>query len=371
MKILHTEASKGWGGQEIRILDEAEGLRARGHDVQLATPRDATIFEAAKRRAIPVHAIALDRRRLGSLRALRALIREFRPDVIVSHSSSDSWLVAAATRWLRPRPAIVRLRHISGPVARGPLNRWLYGQVPARVVTTGIAINKMLIERLSLDPAQVVAIPTGTDLDRYKPGERNAARTALGLPADAKLIGIVATLRSWKGHRFLVSAMTDPKLAGARLIRVGDGPQEPALRAQISELGLGERIVLAGRQDDVRPWLHALDVFVLPSTGNEGLPQALMQAMACALPVVTTAAGAIPELVRGGENGLVVPAENPAALAEAIARLLGDRALAGRLAAAGRREVEQKHTKGAMLDAMEDVFRAATARRPAVAEKTG
>jgi glycosyltransferase involved in cell wall biosynthesis len=363
MKILHTEASKGCGGQEIRILDEAEGLRTRSHDVQLATPRDAAIFEGAKRRAIPVHAIALDRRRLGSLRALRALIREWAPDVIVSHSSSDSWLVAFATRCLNPKPAIVRLRHISGAVARGPLNRWLYGRVPARVVTTGVAINTMLIERLSLDPAHVVAIPTGTDLDRFKPGDRVAARNALGLPIDAKFIGIVATLRSWKGHRFLVAAMTDPKLAGARLILVGDGPQEPALRAQIAELGLGERVTLAGRQDDVLPWLRALDVFALPSTDNEGLPQALMQAMACELPVVTTAAGAIPELVRGGENGLVVPAGNPAALAEAIARLLGDRALAGRLAAAGRREVEQKHTKAAMLDAMEDVFRAAIASR--------
>jgi glycosyltransferase involved in cell wall biosynthesis len=363
MKILHTEASTGWGGQEIRILDEAEGLRARGHDVQLAAPLEAAIFAAAKRRAIPTHAIALDRRRLRPLRALRALIREFEPEIIVSHSSSDSWLVAFATRFLRPRTAIVRLRHISGPVARGPLNRWLYGKIPARVVTTGIFISNMLIERLSLDPARVVAIPTGTDLDRFKPGDRAAARAVLGIAAGAKLIGIVATLRSWKGHRFLLEAMTDPKLAAAHLVLVGDGPQEPALRAQIAGLGLGARVTLAGRQDDVLPWLRALDVFALPSTGSEGIPQALMQAMACELPVVTTAAGGIPELVRGGENGLVVPAGNPAALAAAIARLFDDRALAGRLAAAGRREVEQKHTKTAMLDAMEEVFRAAVASR--------
>ena len=363
MKILHTEASKGWGGQEIRILDEAEGLRARGHDVQLAAPADAAIVAAAKRRGIPVHAIALDRRGPAALRALRALIRDFAPDVVVSHSSSDSWLVALATRFLRRPPAIIRLRHLSGPVGRGPLNRWLYGRLPARVVTTGTVINKMLIERLGLDPTRVVAIPTGTDLDRFKPGARDAARAALGLPAAAKIVGIVATLRSWKGHRFLIAAMADPKLASARLVIVGDGPQEPALRAQIVGLGLGERVMLAGRQDDVLPWLRAFDVFALPSTGSEGVPQALMQAMACEVPAVATAAGGIPELVRDGEHGLVVAAENPAALAEAIARLLSDRALAGRLAAVGRREVEAHHTKRAMLDAMEVVFRAATAKR--------
>ena len=282
---------------------------------------------------------------------------------MVSHSSSDSWLVALATRFLRRPPAIVRLRHLSGPVGRGPLNRWLYGRLPARVVTTGTVINKMLIERLGLDPTRVVAIPTGTDLDRFKPGARDAARAALGLPAAAKIVGIVATLRSWKGHRFLIAAMADPKLAGARLVIVGDGPQEPALRAQIVRLGLGERVMLAGRQDNVLPWLRAFDVFALPSTGSEGVPQALMQAMACEVPAVATAAGGIPELVRDGENGLVVAAENPAALAEAIARLLSDRALAGRLAAVGRREVEAHHTKRAMLDAMEVVFRAATAKR--------
>jgi glycosyltransferase involved in cell wall biosynthesis len=363
MKILHTEASKGWGGQEIRILDEAEGLRARGHDVRLAAPAEAAIFAAAKRRGVPVQAIALDRRRPASLSALRALVRDFAPDVVVSHSSSDSWLAALATRFLRPRPAVVRLRHLSGPVGRGPLNRWLYGRVPARVVTTGTIINRMLIERLGLDPARVIAIPTGTDLDRFKPGGRDAARAALGLSAAGKIVGVVATLRSWKGHRFLVAAMADPKLAGVRLVVVGDGPQEPALRTQVAALGLGDRVTLAGRQDDVLPWLRAFDVFALPSTGSEGVPQALMQAMACELPVVTTAAGGIPELVRDSENGLVVAAENPSALADAISRLLGDGALARQLAAAGRREVEAHHSKAAMLDAMEEVFRAAVAEK--------
>ncbi len=362
MKILHTEASCGWGGQEIRILEEAAGFIARGHEVHVAAPREAPIIAAAEQRKIPAHRLPLHLRHLKSWRTLRTLIDELSPDVIVTHSSSDSWLVAAAAYFVQRRPVIIRLRHISALVRSGPLNRWLYGRVPVRVVTTGEAIRSMLIKRLALDPEQVISIPTGTDLSRFCANNRAAARKKLGLPERLDIIGIVATLRSWKGHRFLISAMTDPRLSSAHLIIVGDGPQEPMLRQQIEELGLRNRVKLVGKHDDVVPWLQAFDIFALPSTGNEGVPQALMQAMACELPVVTTSAGAILELARDGENAIVVPSEDPAALATAIEKLLKDPVLRRRLGSAGRRLVEAKHSTAVMLDAMEAVFHNAIKR---------
>jgi glycosyltransferase involved in cell wall biosynthesis len=248
------------------------------------------------------------------------------------------------------------------PIATGPLNRWLYGRVPARVVTTGESIRASLIESLGLDPNAVVSIPTGTDISRFHPGDRAQARNRLGLATNGPIVGIVATLRSWKGHRFLISAMDDPRLAEARLVIVGGGPQEAPLREQAARFG--GRIIFAGQKEDVAPWLQAFDVFALPSTGNEGVPQALMQAMACGLPVVTTPVGAIPELARDGDTALLVPPEDPLALAGAIARLLSDTELAQRLADAGRKEVTSKYTATAMLDAMEEVlWKAASERR--------
>ena len=359
MRILHTEASTGWGGQEIRVLDESAGLRARGHDVRLAAPAEAQIFSAAARWDVPVHAVALDRRGLGSLLSFAKLVRNFKPDVICTHSSSDSWIAAFATRWPGTRAAIVRTRHLSTPVRAGALNRWLYGRVPARVVTTGEAIRMLLIQKLSLDPDKVVSIPTGANIERFRPGDRMAARAKLGLDGKGPMIGIVATLRSWKGHRFLISALSDPRLANARLVIVGDGPQDTVLREQAAPLG--ERVVFAGRQNDVAPWLQAFDFFALPSTGNEGVPQALIQAMATSLPVVTTPVGAIPELVKDGETGLLVPPEDAAALATGLAKLLQDADLAARLGAAGREYVVERHASSAMLDEMEKVFRAVAA----------
>jgi len=354
LRILHTEASKGWGGQEIRILDESAGLRARGHDVFVAAPADAPIFSAAKKRNIPAFSVPLDRRSLPSLLHLARLIRKRRPHVIVTHSSADSWLAALAVQVPGIRTPIVRTRHLSTPVAPGMLNRWLYGRVPARVVTTGEAIRAHLIDTLALDPGKVVSVPTGVDLARFQPSDRKAARAKLGLPDDAPIVGIVATLRSWKGHRFLISAMRDERLASARLVIVGDGPQDAALRDQAQDLG--DRVIFAGQQDDVAPWMQAFDVFALPSTGNEGVPQALMQAMACGLPAVTTPVGAIPEVAIHERSALIVAPTDVEALAAAIDRLLREPSLAEHLAKAAAVHIANTYSRSAMLDAMEGVL---------------
>lgn len=357
LRILHTEASKGWAGQEIRILNECAGMRKRGYDVRVVAPADAQIVVEAKRYDVPVHTLPLDKRRPRSIRALLRLYNELKPDVMITHSSSDTWLVAISAKLSRQKPAVVRMRHLSTPVAGGPLNRWLYGGALDKLVTTGAFIRLMLIEKLKLDPSSVVSIPTGTDVSRYVPGDKAKARKELSLPLTAPIIGIVAALRSWKGHRFLISALQDPRLAEAVLVFVGDGPQRPTLEAQIAEAGVQNRVIFAGRRDDVWRWLPAFDVFTLPSTGHETTPQAIQQAMACGIPVVTTPAGAGLELVTDGETGLVVESENPAALADGIARILDDKPLAERLAAVGPKHVHAHFTEAAMLDRMEQVIR--------------
>lgn len=359
MKILHTEASPGWGGQEIRVLDESQGFIGRGHRVWLAARGDAQIVPAAKKRGIEVFELPFHRVSYKSVRGMIELLRKLEPDIVVTHSRNDTWIATLGILLGRAKAKLIRMRHVSIPVKPGFRNRWLYGRRAARVVTTGEAIRKHLIETLKLDPSHVISIPTGTDLSRYSSGDKAAARAKLGLPMDKTLIGMVATLRSWKGHRFLIDALRDPRLDGALAVLVGDGPQDENLLQQVAERGLKERVIFAGRREDVQDWLRAFDVFALPSTGNEGIPQALMQAMAAAVPVVTTPVGAIPELVTDRESGLLVQPENPEALAAGIAALLNDKELAKKLGAAGRMVVERKHTKEAMLDAMEDVFKKA------------
>lgn len=359
MRIVHTEASLGWGGQEIRILTEAAGMIARGHGVEVACPREARIFAEAPRFGVPATALPIGRKRPRGVFALRRFLAARRFDAINAHSSTDAWLAALASSSISDPPPLVRTRHISAPVPRDMLTRWLYSKATAEIVTTGEAIRTQLIRDIGVPPSRVSSIPTGIDPGLFAPGERDDARRSLGLPSGVPLIGIVATLRSWKGHRILVEAMTLLAHRDAQLVIVGDGPQRDALRAQVGALGLENRVRLAGNQNDVARWLAALDVFALPSYANEGVPQALLQAMLMALPCVTTDAGAIGEAAIADHTAIVVAKENAVALAAGIDRVLGDPPLARRIGVAGRERALNKFSLAAMLDRMEAVFQRA------------
>ena len=360
LRILHTESSLGWGGQEIRVLTEARAVARRGHEVVIAAPPEACIFAEAPGYGVEIVALPIARKGLTGLAAMRRLLAGRPFDVVNTHSSTDSWLAALAGALTGAAPALVRTRHISSPVPRNAATRWLYGRA-ARIVTTGEKLRAQVIEETGAEAARVVSIPTGIDLERFRPGSRDSARRALGLPADATLVGIVATLRSWKGHRHLLEAIALLARPEVLLAVVGDGPMREALERQAAELGIAERVRFAGNQKDVVAWLQCLDLFCLPSYANEGVPQALAQAMACALPVVTTPVGSIEELVSDGRTGVLVPPSDPAALARAIGALLDDAPRRRALGAAALEHARAHLGEDAMTDAMIRVFSAACA----------
>jgi len=320
----------------------------------LAAPPEATILREARARGLDALALPMRDKRPAGVRALRRLLRSRPVDVVVTHSSTDSWLVALARLGWRAAPPMVRTRHISAPIPRNPATRWLYRCATAHVVTTGESLRLQVIAEAGLSPKRVTSVPTGIDLTVFRPGERNAARTALGLPSEPFIIGIVATLRSWKGHAYLVDAVVD--MPEARLVIVGDGPGRENLVAQTQKLGIANRVLMAGHHPEVAPWLQSFDVFALPSYANEGVPQAIMQAMACGIPVITTAVGAIGEIARNDETALIVPPRDVVGLREALVRLGTERALGRRLAEAALEQARSRFSIEVMLDRMEAVL---------------
>ena len=356
LRILHTEASLGWGGQEIRVLTEARGVARQGHEVVLAAPAEARIATEAARYGVPVVALPIGRKRPGGVAALRGLIARRPFDVINTHSSTDSWLAALAAATLGSPPPLVRTRHISAPVPSNAATRWLYTRATRNIVTTGERLRTQVLAETGADPARVVSIPTGIDLERFRPADAAAARAEVGLSEGVPIVGIVATLRSWKGHRYLLEAVAAMARKDVQVVIVGDGPQLGALEALAASLGIADRVRFAGNQDDVAPWMRAFDLFCLPSYANEGVPQALMQAMACGLAVVTTPVGSIDEIVTDGTSGVLVRPEDAAALRAAIERLLGNEGERSRLGLEAAATARERFGEALMVERMLAVF---------------
>ena len=368
MKIIHTEASCGWGGQEVRILTESQGLIRRGHQVESLCPEEAVIFRKAQELSIPVTPLPLRRRNWKGLAAVRHWLRWNRADVINTHSSSDSWLVAVAARSLLKRPRIVRTRHLGAPVPNNPASNWVYGHGADFVVTCGQSVRQQLIERNKVAAERCQSVPTGIDVLRFTPGDRRAVREQLNLPVEKPILGIVAALRREKGHETLCQAAA--VLAAQHdfdLLIVGDGLSRDLVREWVERHGLSGRTHLVGNQQNVVPWLQAMDLFVLPSWGIEGVPQSIMQAMSCQLAVVATDVGSISEAVQHEQTGLLVPPEQPEQLAAALARLLENRTQREQFAKAGLELARSRFTIENMLDDMEQIFQNICAGRQRLA----
>jgi glycosyltransferase involved in cell wall biosynthesis len=209
-----------------------------------------------------------------------------------------------------------------------------------------------LLRSAGVSDANIRVVPNGIDLDRWRPGEGGGIPP--GVPAEGPRVGTVLRLSADKDVEGLIDAFAG--LPGSpRLVIVGDGPLRGELERRAAASGAGERIVFLGRREDVAGVLAHLDLFVLP-TRAEGLPNSVLEAMALARPIVAHRVGGVPELVRDGEEALLVAPGDTAGLGAALERLLADEGLARRLAGAARRRVEEEFSFSARLARLEDIY---------------
>ncbi len=360
MRILHTESSTELGGQELRVLEEAIGMQARGHTVILAVDSESQLAFRARTHGIPLEPIPMKKRQAwpAILNLLRA-IEKYGIHVINTHGSFDSWAGAIAGRLSRRKPLIVRTRHKSTPIRKNLRNWILYRKLPHALVTTGNRIRQDLIHQFQLEENRISSIPTGVDFKRFRPLDADERlKHELGIESGHQIVGTIAFLRNNKGLEDFVEAARQilRRMPEVRFLIVGSGKLADTLTVKIQKFGLTKKMILTGFREDIPQVLALMDVFVLPSTKAESIPQALIQALAMQRAVVTTSVGGIPEVIQDGKNGFLVSPGDCQGLTEKITLLLEDVTLQQTFGLAGRKIVLERFGHDTMLDQTEEFY---------------
>lgn len=357
--MLHTESSLGWGGQEIRILSESAFLNELGDfECFVVCDHDALIKERNCWSGVPVQSINFSKKRLSCLFELKGYIERIRPHVIISHSSTDSWLAAIARQLWFPKIRLIRVRHVSANVAANVLTRWLYKSAD-HLVTTSDAIRDHIIAGLKLAPNRVSSIPTGIDVSgswrQVTAIERSQAKARLGIPEDEFVFGMISTLRSWKGHADALDALQ--QVSSARLIIIGDGPQESNIRERVQRNSLAGRVTLIGHTSEVRDIAAAFDGYLHPSYANEGVSQSLLQAMAMGIPVVASDIGGLNEVIEDRSTGILVPPRSLEELGNAMLAMMSYPELTASMMSKAREHVCRFHSIERRSTQMSDLIK--------------
>jgi glycosyltransferase involved in cell wall biosynthesis len=233
--------------------------------------------------------------------------------------------------------------------------------VPDRVICVSEAVREVVLEREGTPEDRAVVIRNGVQLPAgaHSHGELAAARSEVGFGPEHRIVGMVANLdHAVKGASYFVDALPliVARVPEARFLVLGEGREKAALRARAEELGVGDHVVFAGFRSDVHRFYPIMDVSVLTSL-SEGLSITILESMSFGIPVVATAVGGNPELVRHGKSGFLVPPKDAVSFADAVVRVLGDPQLARRLGQEGKKIVERDFALETVAERYAELYR--------------
>ncbi|MHB0912497.1 MAG: glycosyltransferase [Armatimonadota bacterium] len=365
IRSLHVETGMHALGGPAQVEYLVAGLKKLGHEACLVCPEGSSISKHAEAAGLDVITVPLhtDLDARFIFRLCR-IIRDFKPDVVHLHSRRGADIMGGIAARTCRVPAVVLSRRIDDPVKKGLLSKLKYGPLCDRI----IAISNGIVEALrkgGIREDKIICVRSVVDAKRYQSDATPAdVREELGINNGAKVIAVIAQLIERKGHRFLFQAA--PRILEAHpdtvFLVLGEGKLEDDLKRQAGALGIGDRVIFAGFRDDISRVLKAIDLLVHPAT-MEGLGIAILQAMAACVPVVATHVGGIPESVRDGITGLLIPPKNPDAVADAVIRLLGDPGMRRRMGDAGRGIVESEFSVDTMVEGVLSVYRQVLGRQ--------
>jgi glycosyltransferase involved in cell wall biosynthesis len=361
-------------GMEAMTARLTRALAARGHHVGVTCIVEGGVLADQLRadgfRVAVVPALGL--RSIVRAPLLESWLRSVAPDVV--HVHSGAWLKAARAARRAGVPRVVHTSHgLIGddeePWYMPFLHRWA-ARYTDWVVPVSAPLRDYLARRVNIAAARMRVIPNSVNTEHFRPGPPTGAlRRKLGIASDCFVVGIVARLDPVKNHALLIDAFAAVRAEVPRvtLVIVGEGPLRGSLESRARSLGVASDVHFFGVSNDVASIYRDLDVFVLPSNA-EGTSMSILEAMASGVCVVATAVGGTSDLLANGATGMLIPAGNPTALANALIVVLRDHGLRRHLADAGRARAEEQYSEPAMLDAYEALYRGLA--RPSAHDET-
>jgi glycosyltransferase involved in cell wall biosynthesis len=347
MKILHVETGRHLYGGPQQVIYLVRALRDLGHENTLVCPPGSGIDSAARAEAIPVRNLFcagdLD---LPFAYRLTQYISQAKPDLVHCHSRRGADVLGGLAASFADVPAVVS-RRVDNTEMR--LVAALRYRPFSKVIAISEAIADVLRDR-GVEDERLAVIRSAVDVAEFDgPTDCGSFRREFGIADDATVIAAAGQLIPRKGHSYLLQAVADLRHEhpGIRLIIFGDGYLGSQLRAQAATLGLGDRVQFAGFREDLDSFVSCFDIFAHPALA-EGLGVAALKAAAAGVPVVGFAAGGLVEAVAHGETGLLVAPEDSDELRNAIAMLIDDEDLRGRLGRAGRDRMQNEFSIATM-----------------------
>jgi glycosyltransferase involved in cell wall biosynthesis len=340
--VVHVSTALTWRGGEQQLLYLAERVGAAGVPQFVVCRAGSRVERVCRERGVPVAALA-GRTGLDPLFArtlARAAARE-RAAVVHAHDAHAHASATLAVCLFGLAAPVVVDRRVDFPVGRGPFSRWKYEHRRVRRILCASGAIADIVRRGIRDHGRVCVVHDGIDLARFERRHVDGRlRREYRVPSTVPIVGNVAALVDHKDLFTFVdtaSLLTEGGL-DARFFIIGEGPRRERLLEYVREKGLDGRVFLTGFRDDVPNVLPELDVFLFTSS-QEGLGSSILDAYACRVPVIATAAGGVPEVVSDAETGLLAPVRDAAALAERVQRLLGSPALRARIVEGGAARV--------------------------------
>jgi glycosyltransferase involved in cell wall biosynthesis len=375
VRVLQLTSSLGFYGAEQMIMTLITALDRGSFDVRLATlekKRASSTAIVSAARVAGIDAVTLPCQGWldwNAIQALKSLVEEEKIEILHCHEPKSRLYGAVVSR-MTGIPMIATHHLWTGQNLRTRLVESIDAAV-LHCCDKVIGVSSSVAEsmrRVLVSSRRIEVIPNGIDLGSFEDELQNdEVRASLGIPRGVPVIGAVGRLDIQKAHERLIEAAREMTDAGQDAVYVifGEGVERPHLESLVRELGLTGRVLLPGYRKDIRPYLAMMDVFVMPSR-REGTPMALLEAMAMKKPVVATAVGGVPDVLRDGIDGIMLP-ENGDGLGDALLKLLRDPACASQMARSGRRRVETEFSSLRMAGRYEDVYRRCLVSRGQIA----